>query len=112
MERNLENIETNKLWIKNARVNQLANDFSQFFWSVLGVISNIQVSFDTELAQTDAVKPRKAAYFVSVLLMALFVLTAPDKIPSIFSSIQVDTAKMVETTQEFVKALRKILLAF
>jgi hypothetical protein len=112
LERTLENIETNKIWIKNARVNQLISNLSQFFWSVLDVVSRIQISFDAELSQDDLIKPRKAAYFVSVLLMVLFVLMAPDKIPSILSSAQFDTAKVLETTQEFVKAIRKILPVF
>ena len=112
MEGTLETIETNKVWTKNTQVNQLVNSFSQFFWSVLDVVSSIQISIDAELTEDNLVKSRKAAYLISGLLMALFVLTAPDKIPSILSSTQIDTTKVLERTHEFINTIRKLLPAF
>ena len=112
MERTLETIETNKVWTKNAQVNQLVNSFSQFFWSVLDVVSSIQISIDAELTEDNLVKSRKAAYLISGLLMALFVLTAPDKIPSILSSTHNDTTKVLERTHEIINTIRKLLPTF
>ena len=112
MERTLETIETNKVWTKNAPINKLGNSFSQFFWSVLDVVSSIQISIYAELTEDDLVKSRKAAYLISGLLMALFALTAPDKVPSILSSMQIDTTKALERTHEFINTIRKLLPAF
>jgi hypothetical protein len=55
LEGTLETIEANKVWTKNAQVNQLVNSFSQFFWSVLDVVSSIQISIDAELTEDNLV---------------------------------------------------------
>jgi len=113
LKRMFKKIETNaKLFMKWVGTTQLIRGLSELLWKILKVVSGIQISVDVVIAKSDLVKSKKTVYLMSAFLLILFVLTFPDKIPSILSSSQIDATGMLERTHAFVKAIKKLLPAF
>jgi len=84
---------------------------SEFFWKILEVASEVQISLGVLAAQNDLVKSRRAVYLIGALLLILFVVMFPDRIPSILSSSHIETMTISEKTHDLVKAVKKLLPA-
>jgi len=97
--------------MKGVPTSRLTRGLSELRWKILEFASGIQISVDVAIAESDFVKPRKTVYLISALLLVFFAVTFPDKIPSILSSLNVNTAAVSERTQGFVKEIRKLLPA-
>jgi len=97
--------------LKGVLTTRLTHGLSELRWKILEVVSGIQISVDVAIAESDLVKPRKTVYLISALLLVFFAVIFPDKIPSILSSLNVNTAAVSERTQGFVKEIRKLLPA-
>lgn len=91
---------------------KLIHDLSELRWKILEVVAGIQISVDVVIAESGLVKSKKEVYLISALLLAFLAVTFPDRIPSILSSLKIDTTAASERTQGFVKEIRKLLPAF
>lgn len=72
----------------------------------------VQISVDVFLGEKNVVKSRKAVYLIGILLLVLFAVTFPDRILSILSFSQVDASSVLERTQGFIRAIKKVLPMF
>jgi len=106
-------IETDtKLCMKRVRTARPIRGLSELFWKILEVVCGIQISVDVVIAESDIVKSKKVVYLLGLLLLILFAVTFPDRIPSILSSSQIDTRMVLERTHGLVKAIKKLLPTF
>ena len=113
MKRIFEKIETDiKLCMKKIRTTRPIRGLSELFWKILEVVSGIQISVDVVISESDMVKSKKVVYLLGLLLLTLFAVTFPDRIPSILSSSQIDTQTVLERTHGLVKAIKKLLPTF
>jgi len=113
LKRVFKKIETDtKLYMKRVRTTRPIHGLSELFWKILEVASGIQISVDVVIAESDLVKSKKVVYLIGLLLLTLFAVTFPDRIPSILSSSQIDTTTVLERTHGLVKAIKKLLPTF
>lgn len=98
--------------MKSVSITRLTHGLLELRWKILEVVAGIQISVNVVIAENDLVKPRKTIYLISALLLIFFAVTFPDRIPSILSSLNVNTAAVSERTHGFVKEIRKLLPAF
>jgi len=85
---------------------------SELFWKILEVVSEVQISLGTLLAENDLGKSKKTVYLIGALLLILLAVMFPDRIPSILSSSQIDAVTVSERTHGLVRAVKKLLPAF
>jgi len=98
--------------LKSILTTRLIHGLSELRWKILEVVAGIQISVDVVIAESGLVKSKKEVYLISAFLLAFLAVTFPDRIPSILSSLKIDTTAASERTQGFVKEIRKLLPAF
>lgn len=101
-----------QLCVKSVRTTRVIRGLSELFWKILEVVSEVQISLGVLVAKNDGVKSRKTVYLIGLLLLLLFAVMFPDRIPSILSSSHIDTMTVSERTHGLVKAVKKLLPAF
>lgn len=100
-----------QLCAKSVRATRLIRGLSELFWKILEVVSEVQISLGVLAAENDLVKSRKAVCLIGALLLILFAVMFPDRIPSILSSSHIETMTVSERTNGLVKAVKKLLPA-